>query len=102
MEVAAQLLWILELAIGYIADLFEIAQERGLDGGMLPHREKHRRAGLGEDVVGDLERSALAHRCTDVKEGIGTAKLTQPVAAEIRGVEWKPLGLLEVFPECLV
>ena len=44
-EVAAQLFWILELAIGHITHFFEFAQQCGLDPDMLPYR-KHRRAQL--------------------------------------------------------
>src|SRR5947207_11574466 len=69
---------------------------------MLPHREKHRRARLGKDIVADLECAALAHRRSNVKKGIGAAKLAQPIAAEIHRVEDQPLVLLEVLPECLI
>ena len=99
LEVAAQLFRILELAISHITDFFELAQEGGLDRGMLPHCEKHRRARLGEDVVGDLERSALAHRRSNVKEGIGAAELIQAVASEIYSVERLSLSLLEMLSE---
>ena len=66
LEIAAQLFRILELAIGHIAHFFELAQERGLDRGMFPHREKHWRAWFGKDIVGDFEFAALAHRGSDV------------------------------------
>src|SRR6266446_4899007 len=95
LQLAAQLLRVLKLAIGHVAHLVELAQQRGLDRGMLPHREKHWRAGLGKDVVADFECSALAQRRSDVEEGIGAAQLTQPIAAEIHRVEHQPLALLE-------
>jgi hypothetical protein len=92
----------LELAIGHVADVVQLAQERGLDGGVLPHREEHRRPGLIVDVVADLEGSALAHRGADVEEGIGPAKLAQPVAAEVPWAEGKSLAPLQGVPERLV
>src|SRR4029077_13710677 len=102
LEVVAQLLRILKLAIGHIAPFFELAQERSLDRGMFPYREKNRRFRRGKDVIGDLECSALAHSRSNIKEGVGAAELTQPVAAEIHRVERQPLALLKVLPERLV
>src|SRR6202040_2317926 len=60
------------------------------------------RARLGKNVVGDLECAALAHRRSNVKEGIGTAELTQPIAAEAHRVECQSLALFEVLAERLV
>jgi len=99
LEIAPQLLGILELAVGHVAHLLEVAQQRGLDRGMLPHRQEDRRARLSKDIVRDLESSALAHRRSNVKEGVGAAELTQAVVPEIYRVERQSLALLEMLSE---
>ena len=99
LEIAPQLLGILELPVGHVAHLIEVTQQRGFDRGMLPHRQEDRRARLSKDIVRDLESSALAHRRSNVKEGLGEAELTQAVASEIYRVERQSLALLEMRSE---